>query len=229
MVKEIAAKAKEMARPKLLELQLRPEEAVLQLETQRQALEKQIAALEVKHGERERPVEELMSGVAKRLRDGRGELLSELALLGPLFQGGITNAPASGRVDSSSCRRFLKGRTPFAAVNQPSDAPSLKSPALEEIAFVNSRLWPCLANRGCSLGPRRRIVPRNDAGRRFIGIPHPGWAVGYAEAMGGTALATTVTASPSWLSFDSAFVGGLIQRVARSRGLPFLSAADCHN
>lgn len=207
---EIETKAREIARPKLLEIE-KAEQKVVQLETQKQKLEKQIGVLNDKQAEIELRVEELMSGVAKRLQEGRSELLSELALLGPIFQGGVTHASFNGQVETSP--RLMMSAKPERQLQlslKLPDAPSLKSPSLDEGAFVKTRLWPCLANRGCGLGSRdAEFFHAMILAGRLIGMPHPGWAVGYAEAMGGTALATTVSASPNWLSFDSAFAGGL--------------------
>jgi len=210
MAEEIETSAKEIARPKLLEIE-EAERKVFQLETQKHELEKQIGELDEKQAESELRVEKLMSGVAKRLQEGRSELLSELALLGPMFQGGITHAPNNGHIEQSPRAEVTsKPESQSQQSLKLPDTPSLKSPSLDENAFVYTRLWPCLANRGCDLGSRdAEFFHVMMLSGRLIGIPHPGWAVGYAEAMGGTALATTVSASPDWLSFESAFAGGL--------------------
>ena len=96
-----------------------------------------------------------MSGVAKRLQDGRSELLSELALLGPMFQGGTTQAASNGRVEKSAPAEVATKpeRQSQQSLSLP-EAPLLKSLAINENAFVDTRLWPCLANRGCGLGSR---------------------------------------------------------------------------
>lgn len=210
MAEEIEAIAKQIARPKLLEIE-EAERMMVQLETQKQTLEKQIGELEERQAESELRVEELMSGVARRLRDGRSELLSELALLGPMFQGGITGATCNGHVQSPPLTEVIsKPENQSQLSLELPQAPSLKPPPIDENAFVDTRLWPCLANRGCNLGSRdAEFFHVIILAGRLIGIPHPGWAVGYADAMGGSALATTVSASPDWLSFESAFAGGL--------------------
>lgn len=210
MAEQIETKAEEIARPKLREIE-EAEQKVVQLETQKQKLEKLIDELDEKHAESEVRVEELMSGVAKRLQEGRSELLSELALLGPMFQGGVTHASNNGRVEMSPLAKVIsKSERQSQLSFELPEAPSLKSPSLNDSDFVDSRLWSCLANRGCGLGRRdAEFFHAIMLAGQLIGIPHPGWAVGYAEAMGGTALATTVSASPDWLSFESAFVGGL--------------------
>lgn len=207
---EIEAKAREVSRQTLLELE-ENERTVAQLETKKKTLEKQIREMEQMQAESELRVEELMSGVAKRLQDGRAELLSDLALFGPIFQGGAAHAANNCRAGTSPLSEFYTKPEPQSQVSLALPVPpSLESPAIDENAFVDTRLWPCLANRGCSLGSRdAEFFHAMMLAGRLIGIPHPGWAVGYAEAMGGTAHATIVSASPNWLSFESAFVGGL--------------------
>jgi hypothetical protein len=210
MAEGIETKAKEITRSKLLEIE-RAEEKVVQLETQKQKLEKQIGELDDKQAECELRIEELMSGVAKRLQEGRSELLSELALLGPMFHGGITHASSSGHIETSP--RPVVNTEPEHQSQLPLKLPEVaspQSPSLDEVAFVKTRLWPCLANRGCGLGRRdTEFFHATILAGRLIGIPHPGWAVGYAEAMGGAAQATIVSASPDWLSFKLAFANGL--------------------
>jgi hypothetical protein len=210
MAEEIESKAKEIARPKLLEIE-RAEQRVVQLETQKQKLEKQIGELEDKQAESELRMEKLMSGVTKRLQEGRSELLSELALLGPMFQGGVTHASSNGHTETSPCA--VVNTEPEHQPQLPLELPGVtspQSPSLNEVAFVKTRLWPCLANRGCGLGSRDvEFFHSTMLAGRLIGIPHPGWAVGYAEAMGGTAQAIIVSASPDWLSFESVFAHGL--------------------
>lgn len=90
------------------------------------------------------------------------------------------------------------------------DPPKLQSPALSEQEFTHRRLWPCLTNYGCAVGPRDvDFFHIAMLGSRLLGLPHPGWAAGYAYAMGGTATASTISASPNWLDFNSAFEGEL--------------------
>ncbi|MBR9804073.1 hypothetical protein GYB59_21315 [bacterium] len=158
----------------------------------------------------ERQSESIISSVNERLESGRKSLLGDLALLGPIFQGN-GHAPRAYRAASESAVRSAppSGRRPENGMAQ-GGAATVSSPQLSELNFIRHRLWPCLVRHGCAVDERAaEFFHVAVLSGRLLGLPHPGWAVGYVDAMGGTASVTTVTVTPKWLDFDHSFGGEL--------------------
>jgi hypothetical protein len=208
-VGEIEEQAKKAASAKIAEFS-GIEKKITALKKQKEQLENGLKKLEEKRVEDQLRAEGLLASVNQRLQSGREELLGELALLGPLFQGnGMVHAAGNGHLTPPDANSNQSNRQSQLAFN-PSEPPTPKSPALSERRFMAERLWPCLAKHGCALSSRdAEFFHVAMLGSRILGLPHPGWAAGYAEAMSGTATISTVSASPNWLDFDTAFDRGL--------------------
>ena len=160
--------------------------------------------------ESELRLEEIVSGASRRLETGRNQLLGEIALLAPLFQAG----PYWHHNGNGHLTREMPTITASPASSSSKDVPDepipLQSSALDEGAVISKRLLPCLLSCGCELDERdAEFFHAAMVACRLIGVPHPGWAAGYAEAMGENANFQTITVSPDWLSFDWAFKGQL--------------------
>lgn len=217
---EIEDQAEQAASAKVAELN-GIEHKISELTKQKDQLESGLRELEEKHAEEELRAEDLLESVNKRLQSGREELLGELALLGPFFKGtGLVHAASNGSVpqlvtdsSDSTCKSPLSSSL--------AEPPKLNSPVLSEQRFLAERLWPCLAKHGCALSSRDAdFFHVALLSSRILGLPHPGWAAGYVEAMGGTATIRTVSASPKWLDFDTAFEQGLSNTWRKALGDP---------
>jgi hypothetical protein len=206
---EIEERAKQAASVKIAELG-GIEKKITALKKQKEQLENGLKKLEEKRVEDELRAEGLLASVNQRLQSGREELLGELALLGPLFQGnGMVHAAGNGHLTPPKANSNQSNYQSQPAFNF-AEPPIPNSPALSERRFMAERLWPCLAKHGCALSSRdAEFFHVAMLGSRILGLPHPGWAAAYAEAMSGTATMSMVSASPNWLDFDTAFNHGL--------------------
>ena len=186
------------------------EKKITELKKRKDQLETGLKELEEKRVEEELRAEGLLESVNKRLQFGRDELLGELALLGPLFQGnGTVHVAGNGNptVPEANPRQANLQSPPALKA---SESPTPKSPKLSQRRFIAERLWPCLAKHGCALSSRdAEFFHVAMLGSRILGLPHPGWAAGYAEAMSEIGTIRTVSATPNWLDFDTAFDRGL--------------------
>ncbi len=185
-------------------------EQIASLKKDREQAESDLRKVEESRIELELQAEQIVSSVSDRLQAGRKELIGDLALFGPIFQGnGHTPAEYNG------CARISEapiGTIGVASQLEGTESVSVAvtSPELSDAEFIRGRLWPYLVNHGCCLSERDAEFFHIAAlSSRLLSLPHPGWAAAYVDAMGGTASITTVSVAPSWLDFDSAFRGEL--------------------
>jgi hypothetical protein len=212
---EIEELAKSLASAKLAALE-KVEAQVKDLEVQKVKLEQDVAKLKNDQEQTQSRAEKLLSTVKERLQTGRYELMTDLALLGPLIQNNGAAVLMDGSLDTSP-NNWHVARVPSPGMAVPlipqrqltlPYTPAPTSPSLAESDFVTKRLWPLLGLHGASVTRRdSELFHATVVASQLIGIPHPGWASGYAEAMGETANCVTVSVSPKWLDFDSAFRG----------------------
>lgn len=213
---EIEQQAVSAAAAKLAELK-DAESKIKTLKQQKTQLEKDITKLREKQEEAQTRADTFVTTIDERLKTGRNELLTELALFGPLFQhngGALVMDPVVGESQSngqvsdnpSSKSNAVPPQRQLTLPNSP--APT--SPSLAESEFLEKRLWPLLCRHGASASKRdAELFHATVIASQLIEIPHPGWASGYAAAMGETARCVTITASPKWIDFDAAFAGAL--------------------
>lgn len=183
----IEATAKELARKTQTEAGQLNEE-INQLEARRRNLGGELEELRAKvDGEHER-AEKILENVRTRLQGNRDELIGDIALLAPLFASVGSNG------------------SHFSAKSKANEAISPEPGELSEEQFVKNRLPVTLARHGCSISPRQaEFLHIVMTAAKLVELPHVGWAVGYAKAMGGTASVSVVSAAPDWLTFEQIF------------------------
>ncbi|WP_146115496.1 MULTISPECIES: coiled-coil domain-containing protein [Pirellulaceae] len=207
---EIEQLAKEEAASKLIELE-GIEKKVEAVRKEKSQLLEELKTLVRQREQDESRAEDLIARVDERLRSGRNELLSDLALITPLLQQ-FASVPSSSNGHATKQTHDLKADAhPCSQQPTSTDTPLAKSPKLTESEFVEKRLWPILNNHAASVDLREAgLFHASIVAGRLIGVPHPGWASGYAAAMGETARCITVAASPRWIDFDSIANGSLL-------------------
>lgn len=216
---EIEQQAVAAAAAKLAELK-DVESKIKSLRQQKTQLEKDLAKLREKQEEAQTRADKFVTKIDERLKTGRDELLTELALFAPLFQNNGTVSLVQHSSDASGSNGLVAADVSRKASELSSQrqltlpsSPAPTSPSLAESKFVDKRLWPMLCRHGASTAKRdAELFHATMLASHLVEIPHPGWASGYAAAMGETACCTTITTSPKWLDFDSAFSGSFATR-----------------
>ena len=202
---EIESKARALAEPKLKEIR----EKETKLRDVSSAIEKaneELQRIEEAKLNAEIQGEDVLNAIKKRLDSQRSELFADLALLAPLFSATEQPISCTSRADEP-----VSVRDPSQFISQPQGPnPVINSDPMEERQFITDRLHPLLHLHGACLSVRdSEFLHACIVSSRIVGIPHPGWAVAYADAMGEVGSVRTFAASPNWLSFDMAFCGSL--------------------
>ena len=193
----------EHARVELAQL----ETEVAKLEEARNAkrgeLEKYSTKIEVEQNRFNKVIE----AASQRLSEGRAELLGDISLLAPLF-GSFENPSSNGHT-VSIYRVGLNGSAPE-RTTQRTEIETFVGEPLTESDFLSQRLSPMLRAHGISLADNK--VSNLHAllvASQLILLPDVSWVIAYAEAMGGTAVASCVTVEPDWMSFSKCYSGEL--------------------
>lgn len=207
---EIEQRAKEKSASKLSELK-NAEKELETVRTERVKLQKELKKLQEQREQNESRAKELIARVDERLQNGRVELMSDLALIAPLLQNHVAASSSSnGHITIKTNETTADGHTSAQQVALPEKSLP-KSLPLSEAEFVEKRLLPMMNRNGASINLREAgFFHASVVASRVMAVPHPGWASGYAAAMGETARCVTITASPRWIDFDSAFTGSFL-------------------
>jgi hypothetical protein len=206
----IEQEAKTASASKVSELQ-NVEKEIEAVRMEKAKLLKELKTLRKQHEQNESLAEELIARVDERLRNGRIELISDLALIAPLLQNHQATPSSSNShlvVRPNETTTNDRDATRQVSLSEKSIPKSL---ALSEAEFVEKRLWPMMNRHGAGVNLRdAEVFHASIVATRLMDVPHPGWASGYAAAMGETARCVTIAASPRWIDFDSAFRGSFL-------------------
>ncbi|MEZ6128730.1 MAG: hypothetical protein R3C59_08610 [Planctomycetaceae bacterium] len=179
----------------------------------REEVDAQKAAMQSLQEDRETHQERLAQitcAAAERWENSRNDILAEAALLQPLFgpqlhanQNGHANGPLRENANDD-----MEAELPAAEAEPNNSAVVvLDSPALTEKEFIMQRLTPLLMRHGCRASSDVRDFHAIVVAASLIQVDHPGWAMAYAESMGGTACSHVIVVEPDWLSFSAAWIG----------------------
>lgn len=203
---QVEAKAKDRsqkAQAEANQLDLKVE----QLETERQQLDKELKELKAKIDREQERANNVWENVRSKLETNREELVGEIALLAPLFASiGSNGVYSVAKPDTRHAVGSLGAERSETSEPKQQVVVDFEPDELNERQFVESRLPAILAKHGCSISPREaELFHAVMRATRLVELPHVGWGVGYAKAMGGTATISVISTAPDWLSFEQIF------------------------
>ncbi|MEY4566763.1 MAG: hypothetical protein RLY14_1733, partial [Planctomycetota bacterium] len=173
------------------------------LQKQVEDAKEEMNRIEERNLEKQMKSEEILDSIQHRINNKRSELLADLALLGPRFLMETSIAKSvlkhsHPETSTSDGMRFKGMQRTTSVINSPK--------IQEDRVFVSNRLHPQLYSHGICLAVREaEFFHACMLSSKIVGIPHPGWAVAYASAIGEPSSIETFSASPEWLSFEKVF------------------------